>query len=283
MTNRYFYFTNSWGETRKVQGAGKDTGHGGEENEVFDAKIVPRRLWADWERSRIRKHKREAKRRQHLEQTFGNAGYHNDNERGGLSRYPTNSQYLSLNDEISSVGHDTSETASIANSEEDRWGLQIGYYADAVPDLIHHPVGLYPANQPEMYRHSRLELELNEGWKEDKVSTPGATYNFRGDNDRLGTNRNYIASSYYSSVGDRSTYMLSERDPTEPPPLPLDTDIVSPRWTAEHGNSYFNDQHNSNQEESPEGSEPSSRVHAKSSSVEARHAKKRSGGGHQYF
>ncbi|KAJ3108292.1 hypothetical protein HDU96_007562 [Phlyctochytrium bullatum] len=44
----------SWGQTRMVQGETKDSGHGGNDGKKLDAKAVPERLWADWERERRR-------------------------------------------------------------------------------------------------------------------------------------------------------------------------------------------------------------------------------------
>ncbi|OJA11306.1 hypothetical protein AZE42_10520, partial [Rhizopogon vesiculosus] len=56
----------SWGETRKVEGEAKGDGHGSGSG-VFDGSSVPLRRWEDWERSRLRKLKRDERRRRDLE------------------------------------------------------------------------------------------------------------------------------------------------------------------------------------------------------------------------
>ncbi|PVU90746.1 hypothetical protein BB561_004733 [Smittium simulii] len=50
----YWHFDDfSWGETRKVSGEGKDSGHGDEDGE-FNSKSVPLKRWEDYERKRLR-------------------------------------------------------------------------------------------------------------------------------------------------------------------------------------------------------------------------------------
>ncbi|KAF8756904.1 Glycosyltransferase like family 2 [Rhizoctonia solani] len=62
----YWHFDDfSWGETRE----GKDTGHG---DGGGVAAQVPLRRWEDWERSRLRKLKREEKRRREMERAYAN-------------------------------------------------------------------------------------------------------------------------------------------------------------------------------------------------------------------
>ncbi|KAJ3120185.1 hypothetical protein HK098_004800 [Nowakowskiella sp. JEL0407] len=45
----------SWGETRKVQGEGKDSGHGGGEGHDSSANDIPLMVWEEWEKERRRK------------------------------------------------------------------------------------------------------------------------------------------------------------------------------------------------------------------------------------
>ncbi|PVU84732.1 hypothetical protein BB560_007280 [Smittium megazygosporum] len=53
----YWHFDDfSWGETRKVSGETKDTGHGNDGGE-FDSRSVPLKRWEDYERRRIRKNR----------------------------------------------------------------------------------------------------------------------------------------------------------------------------------------------------------------------------------
>ena len=61
----------SWGETRKVAGEGKDLGHIGDGGRAIEVNAVPLRRWDDWERSRLRKARREQKRRQEFERQHG--------------------------------------------------------------------------------------------------------------------------------------------------------------------------------------------------------------------
>ncbi|KAF7315314.1 Glycosyltransferase family 2 protein [Mycena indigotica] len=100
----------SWGETRKVEGEGKDKGHvssGGVAGEV------PMRRWEDWERSRLRKLRREERRRR-------------DFDRAYPSGYFAEGDMLSVNDSRSQF--DGSDSYSVHSSDDDHWGLQIGGY-----------------------------------------------------------------------------------------------------------------------------------------------------------
>ena len=63
----------SWGETRKVEGEGKDLGHAVDSGAALGYNAVPLRRWEDWERSRLRKTKRDEKRKREFERSFGGA------------------------------------------------------------------------------------------------------------------------------------------------------------------------------------------------------------------
>lgn len=55
----------SWGATRQVAGATKSSGPVlDDKTAIFDGTSIPLRKWSDWERSRIRKLKRAARRRE---------------------------------------------------------------------------------------------------------------------------------------------------------------------------------------------------------------------------
>ncbi|KDN44452.1 hypothetical protein RSAG8_05499, partial [Rhizoctonia solani AG-8 WAC10335] len=108
----YWHFDDfSWGETRKVEGEAKDTGHG---DAGGVAAQVPLRRWEDWERSRLRKLKREERRRRELERTYAN--------------YPGNTLRADSNNDYYDGG---SDTVSVVSSEDDQWGNQIGGYNEA--------------------------------------------------------------------------------------------------------------------------------------------------------
>lgn len=159
----------SWGQTRQVEGEKKDRGHGDKVGETIEVNAVPLRRWEDWERSRLRKIKREHKRRQEFQRAFGTKSYHNNPNT--LSTYT---------DGESSRMDFTSDTGSMFSSEDDRWGLQIGQYnEDAATSLP--PVGLYhvdDGSDGETVDHDRLEAMLDAGWDDDddpNVDSPRAT------------------------------------------------------------------------------------------------------------
>ncbi|KAG9290223.1 hypothetical protein G9A89_022199 [Geosiphon pyriformis] len=67
-TYAYWHFDDfSWGETRKVEGEGKGDDHGKKDG-VFEASKVPLKRWEDWERTRLRKVKRDAERQRQAQQ-----------------------------------------------------------------------------------------------------------------------------------------------------------------------------------------------------------------------
>ncbi|KAI0082019.1 hypothetical protein K474DRAFT_1586846 [Panus rudis PR-1116 ss-1] len=117
----------SWGETRKVEGEAKGEAHG-DGAALSEAINVPLRRWEDWERSRLRKIKREERRRRELERLQGN--YHGANSDLLTPRHDINSQY------------DGSDTYSVTSSEDDHWGAQIGGYNENSTAYPPPPVGL---------------------------------------------------------------------------------------------------------------------------------------------
>ncbi|KAF8919983.1 glycosyltransferase family 2 protein [Mucidula mucida] len=101
----------SWGETRKVEGEAKDEGHGDSKGK-FNGEAIPLRRWEDWERSRLRKIRREERRRR-------------DFERAHPSGYiPGDGDLLSARSDVRSQ-YDGSDTMSVTSSEDDQWGAQI--------------------------------------------------------------------------------------------------------------------------------------------------------------
>lgn len=93
-----------------MQGEIKGQAHGAGPG-TFDSSSVPLRRWEDWERSRLRKIRREEKRRRAFANTFPHGYQSSEYLRGDAG-----SQY------------DGSDTISMASSEEDMWGAQVGTY-----------------------------------------------------------------------------------------------------------------------------------------------------------
>ena len=103
----------SWGETRRVEGEVVNKKGHDDKTAVFDGTSIPLRRWEDWERSRLRKLRREEKRRKQMEKQYGQ-GFHGDDlpvpGRGAWVR----SEY------------DGSDSGSLFSSEDDVWGADIG-------------------------------------------------------------------------------------------------------------------------------------------------------------
>jgi chitin synthase len=123
----------SWGETRKVEGEVVDkAGHGAEEVE-FAGTTIPLRRWDDWERSRLRKLRREEKRRRQMEKMHGRGFYGEDGDnlaapgRGFARDYD-------------------SDCGSVVSSEEDVWGAEIGGYDENNPAYPPPPTTVAPEN-----------------------------------------------------------------------------------------------------------------------------------------
>ncbi|EJF57737.1 glycosyltransferase family 2 protein [Dichomitus squalens LYAD-421 SS1] len=142
----------SWGETRKVEGERKGEAHG-EGAGVIGAASVPMRRWEDWERSRLRKIRREERRRREFERQHG--AYIGSN--GELvARSEVYSQY------------DGSDTVSVASSDDDHWGAQIGGYNENSVQYPPPPVTLMPQAlaSAETIAGSDLEAMLEVGFDE---------------------------------------------------------------------------------------------------------------------
>jgi chitin synthase len=115
---------------RRVEGEIVSKAGHDDKTAVFDGTTIPLRRWDDWERSRLRKLRREEKRRRDFERQFG-AGFHGDNNgmlapgggRGGWTR----SEY-------------ESDAGSVFSSEDDVWGADIGGVSRA--STPHHIVDL---------------------------------------------------------------------------------------------------------------------------------------------
>lgn len=155
----------SWGETRKIEGEGKDKGHG-DSSGVFAAASVPLRRWQDWERSRLKRQAREERRRRDLEKQFG-AGFYNDQTdprelgQNGLQRPP---HYNGLGVDNSDNFSDMSGT----NEDEDLWGPHIGSFNELAPPplaIVRHSV--WVDGQEMIVEQDDMEKMLSQGWADD--------------------------------------------------------------------------------------------------------------------
>ncbi|KAJ7594697.1 glycosyltransferase family 2 protein [Mycena floridula] len=149
----------SWGETRKVDGEAKGDSHGSDGSKLT-APAVPLRRWEDWERSRLRKLKREERRRRDFERTHPS---------GFLAADDMRSQY------------DGSDTFSLASSDDDQWGAQIGGYNEHNAQYPPPPVGLLLPQQDALHSAQTLdgaELEaMLEAGFDDRPVSAGTPYN----------------------------------------------------------------------------------------------------------
>jgi chitin synthase len=153
----------SWGETRKVEGEGKDKGHGAAEG-VFAAASVPLRRWEDWERSRLKRQAREEKRRKEMERQFG-AGFHNDQKdmQSDLRRGPALPPHLGPRDDSDSISN-----FSGSHEDEDMWGPHIGTFNEEAPPplaIVRHSI--WTDGQEIIVEQDDMEKMLSQGWSED--------------------------------------------------------------------------------------------------------------------
>ncbi|GAA6003481.1 uncharacterized protein JCM10292_001612 [Rhodotorula paludigena] len=142
----------SWGETRRVAGATKADDDHGASSGVSAASAVPLRRWEDWEKSRLRKIRRDEKRRREFERQFGSRAVHGQQSlRDGASTYA-----------------DSETASSYGGPDEDRWGAQIGAYNEDLSGNIPPPVGLYSLDEIDdddetLAQHDLVNV-LEGGW-----------------------------------------------------------------------------------------------------------------------
>ncbi|KAG7090831.1 Chitin synthase, class 1 [Marasmius oreades] len=152
----------SWGETRKVEGEGKGDSHGVPGGK-FNGPAVSMRRWEDWERSRLRKIRREERRRKEFERAHGQGFYSGD-------------ELLSVTDIRSQ--YDGSDSYSVTSSEEDQWGGQIGGYNEHNTQFPPPPVALIPETQDfhggKTLDGLELEAMLEMGFDDDRPSPTGS-------------------------------------------------------------------------------------------------------------
>ncbi|KAF8626869.1 hypothetical protein AX15_004687 [Amanita polypyramis BW_CC] len=152
----------SWGETRKVEGDAKGDGHGNSGG-TYKGAAVPMRRWEDWERSRLRKIRREERRRKEF-------------ERMHPSGYVAGGELLTAPDVRSQ--YDGSDTFSVASSEDDQWGAQIGGYNEHNAQYPPPPVGLRPLSDGHngvTVGGAELKAMLDAGF-DDEPTPPSSIY-----------------------------------------------------------------------------------------------------------
>ena len=156
----------SWGETRKVEGEAKGESHDVADEEGYEAmKSVPLRQWEDWERSRIRKQKRDERRRMDMQNQFGE-GFYND-----ANVEPVQDTRLALAMPPPRIDRDDATSVS-SDWNEDRWGDQVGGYNEneTPPDLLPNarPVSVMQAHRmSSVFNENDLEDLLQSGWDEN--------------------------------------------------------------------------------------------------------------------
>lgn len=143
--------------SRKVEGEGKQKGHDTASGALTEEVSVPMRRWEDWERSRIRKLK-QAQRKREMERNYPG------NFRGPLApRGPE--QYSMAFSEFND-----GDSSSLAPSEDDRWGAQIGGYNENSSQWAPPPVALLPENGvlqgAETLGGEELEAMLERGFED---------------------------------------------------------------------------------------------------------------------
>lgn len=165
----------SWGETRKVEGEGKDKGHLDGVG-VFAAASVPLRRWQDWERSRLKRQAREEKRRNDLEKQFG-AGFYNDQADDDTMLHsniipplPPHAPFArSFNPLQRPTDSDAHSDISSSNDDEDMWGPHIGAFNEEAPPplaIVRHSI--WVDGREEVVDQDDMEKMLSQGWADDK-------------------------------------------------------------------------------------------------------------------
>ncbi len=128
------------------------------------------RRWEDWERSRLRKLKREEKRRRDFERSHP-SGYNSGGERDYLVAPDTRSIYTRSQ-------YDGSDTFSLNSSDDDHWGQQIGGYNEHNAQYPPPPVAfIHPqdVDKAQTVDGDELKAMLDMGF-DDRPPLPNTTY-----------------------------------------------------------------------------------------------------------
>lgn len=149
-----------------MEGEGKSEGHGGGGGRS-NLPEVPLRRWEDWERSRLRKLRREERRRRDFERSHPSGYITGDGDLLGVRGADSRSQY------------DGSDTFSLNSSDDDHWGPQIGGYNEHHIEYPPPPVGLIPQDETlhsaKTVDGAELEAMLESGFN-DRPTPPSPTY-----------------------------------------------------------------------------------------------------------
>lgn len=174
------------------------------------------RRWEDWERSRLRKIRREEKRRRDMERSHPSGFFTPDGEY--LQAPDTRSQY------------DSSDTFSMASSDDDHWGAQIGGYNENNAQYPPPPVALFSSADGlqvgKTVDGAELEAMLEQGF-DDRPTPPPTSAMPRyqlADNNSMAQLHNVNAHGYapLSRSGSpgvtpqSSTHLLSPNSPSMP-------------------------------------------------------------------
>ncbi len=147
---------------RKVEGEAKGEGHG--EGAAARGPAVAMRRWEDWERSRLRKLRRDERRRRDFERAH--------------PYFPGDGDFLSVRTDTRSQ-YDGSDTLSIGSSDDDHWGTQIGAYNEHNTQYPPPPIGLNVPSQAiqnaKTVDAAELEAMLETGF-DDQPTPPNSTY-----------------------------------------------------------------------------------------------------------
>lgn len=209
----------SWGETRKVAGETKSEAHGSAGSKHHGGE-VPMRRWEDWERSRLRKLKREERRRKEFERLHPNGYVPTDVD---MLRAEIRSQY------------DGSDTLSLASSDEDQWGAQIGGYNEHNAQFPPPPVGLIVPEEDTLHTAktvdgAELQAMLEHGFEER--SAPLQTYPPRYQLSDSSSELSHVAGNGYAPLS-QSNSPGSRMHPPLPPLSPSSPTIND--WPTRSG------------------------------------------------
>ncbi|KDQ21489.1 glycosyltransferase family 2 protein [Botryobasidium botryosum FD-172 SS1] len=208
----------SWGETRRVEGEGASKAHDDAHDVEHKGVEIPLRRWEDWERSRLRKLKRDEKRRQELERLNPEAfsGYDTQNSltpngsSNGINGNGTSGG--GQNKYLRPRSADGRSEMSTASSDEDQWGPQIGGYNEATSARYAPPPVATPLEAP-VYANGRtldrgeLEAMLDQGFQESRTPSPAGN---SGNSGNAGGGSSGAGSARHLQPSTAARYQLSD-------------------------------------------------------------------------
>lgn len=109
----------------RVEGEVRSKAHD-DKTAVFDGTTIPLRRWEDWERSRLRKLRREERRRKEMERHLGNVGFYGDEGSGSSDGHGARNGLHPWTARNASGRSADSDTGSVWSSDEDVWGGDVG-------------------------------------------------------------------------------------------------------------------------------------------------------------